>query len=112
MTPAGWIAQLDRMLARAGTSVSISRAADGDAPSAQVDDVPATVRGYDAAALPAGINQAAVKIIVSPSALGGFEPRRGDFVTVAGETDRRIVLAVAPIRVGATVVRFEIAARG
>lgn len=100
------IRRLDGDLARRGTTITFMGG------TATLSAVPAFVRGYDAQSLPAGITQAALKVIVSPTHLGSWVVAKGDFVVVAGETDRRSVLAVAPLRIGDDIVRYELTVRG
>lgn len=102
MTPESAIAMLDRQIADHGQSVSFRR-------TGVVHQTSGFVRGYRAEELVGTITQADRRVIVSPTNLNGFEPKRDDEFATLGRVGR--VMEVEPVNIGSTVVRYNINVR-
>lgn len=107
MTPAEIIADLDFALGENGTLVEFTREGQSS-----LTGVPATIRGYSAEELAAGIDQAARKAIVSPTSFAAWPsiPVEGDRVITASRTYR--VQTVDAIEIAGVIVRIELEIMG
>lgn len=103
MTPAQAIASLDRQLSAHGSAVFFARQ------SAPQQEARAFVRGYKSEELVGLITQADQKLIVSPTSLAGFVPKKKDRTTVDGAPGT--VEDVDPVEIDGVVVRFNIRVR-
>lgn len=106
MTPAAAIAMLDRQVAAHGEPITITRGVDTQAARAFVRRavVDPILPGADAA-------QAGTMLVLSPTGLDTIAaPARGDLVTIAG---RQTFLEEAePVRMGDTIIRFNLRVKG
>jgi hypothetical protein len=102
MTPAQAIAALDRQLARHGQSVGFKR-------GSTIQSAVGFVRGYKPEALAGLITQADRSVIVSPSSLGSYLPKKNDEFVTNGALGT--VQAVEDVRIGDTVVRYNLTVR-
>lgn len=103
MTPAQAIAALDRQLAAHGSKVFFARQGTPQ------QEARAFVRGYKSEELVGVIEQADRKLIVSPTSLAGFAPKKKDRTTVGGTSGT--VEDVDPVEIDGVVVRFNIRVR-
>lgn len=115
MNPSAAIAMLDRQLAAHGQAVTLRRPAGTGAGVTFTDAaVNAFVRGYAPAELVGGIAEGDTQVTVSPTALAALSwpvpPKRHDKIVVSGRTCE--VMAVAPVWMGGSVVRYDIRVRG
>ncbi|KNY18227.1 hypothetical protein AKG11_03580 [Shinella sp. SUS2] len=103
MRPDRAIAMLDRQLASHGSKVVFARQ------GAPQHEARAFVRGYTSEELVGLIEQADRKLVVSPTSLAGFMPKKKDRVTASGKSGT--VEDVDPVEIDGVVVRFNIRVR-
>ncbi|WEJ32194.1 hypothetical protein [Devosia sp. SD17-2] len=102
MTPSEAIAALDHQLARHGQPIGFKR-------GSTIQSATGFVRGYKPEALAGLITQADRSVIVSPTSLSTYVPKANDDFNANGALGK--VIAVEPIHIGATVVRYNVTVR-
>jgi len=112
MNAATCIAELDAAIAGYGQTVELQRTAVdavGDVSVAESVMCPAKVRQYGPQDLEAAVTD--IQVILSPSGLGSFGvPSRDDRVVIAGNPS--LIVQVAPLYYGGTLVRVNLLCRG
>ena len=102
MTPAQAIAQLDRQLKKAGQTIAFRRGATEKTAWGKVD-------GYKPEQLVGLITQADQMVIVSPTSLGTYEPRKDDDFATGGKLGK--VMFAQARRMNDVIVRWNIQVR-
>lgn len=102
MTPQTAIGMLDRQLATSGQTIAFRRGSTEQGAWGKVD-------GYKPEQLVGLITQADQMVVVSPTSLGGFEPRKDDEFATGGAVGR--VMWAQPRRMADVIVRWNIQVR-
>lgn len=113
MTPQTIIAATDRAIAGYGQTVTLQHTAEDPATGAITiaDEVtcPAAVRNFGPQDLEAG-QVLEIRVVVSPTGLGAFVPRRDDRILIDGNESN--ITQIAPLYYGGQLCRVNLLCRG